>query len=131
MVALTFLIMAKKTIRKPRLRGAGKFTEAGFWSMIRFTLRQKSRFWPPIALCRKNARRKHEGSGKKLKYEYQCSICKNWFFIQDIEVDHIIPVGSLNCASDLPGFVERLFVEVDGLQVLCKKCHLEKTKKQN
>jgi 5-methylcytosine-specific restriction endonuclease McrA len=43
-------------------------------------------------------------------------------------VDHIHPAGSLNCAADLPGFVERLFCEQDNLQVLCESCHDEKTK---
>jgi 5-methylcytosine-specific restriction endonuclease McrA len=31
------------------------------------------------------------------------------------------------CANDLPGFVERLFCEVDNLQVLCEGCHNIKT----
>jgi 5-methylcytosine-specific restriction endonuclease McrA len=43
-------------------------------------------------------------------------------------VDHIIGAGSLNCAADLPGFVERLFCEQDNLQVLCTECHDKKTK---
>ncbi len=127
-VALTFLIMRKKkpTPRKPRTRGAGTYTEAAFWAMIRFTLREKSRYWKPISLCRARARRKVQLVGKRWSYQYQCNMCKNWFSIKDIEVDHIVPVGSLNCAEDLPGFVERLFCEIDGLQVLCKECHKKK-----
>ena len=38
------------------------------------------------------------------------------------------PAGSLNCKEDLAGFVERLFCELDNLQVLCEKCHDVKTK---
>jgi len=48
---------------------------------------------------------------------------------KEVAVDHIIPAGTLRCADDLPQFVERLFCEVDGLQVLCKTCHDKKTKK--
>ncbi len=131
-VALTFLIMSKKkpTPRKPRTRGAGTYTEAAFWAMIRFTLREKSRYWKPIALCRKNHRRKVQTVGKRWKYEYQCNNCHNWFDIKDIEVDHIVPVGSLNCADDLPGFVTRLFAEVESLQILCSQCHLLKTQQE-
>jgi hypothetical protein len=44
-----------------------------------------------------------------------------------VAVDHIIPCGALSCANDLPGFVERLFIEVDGLQILCDICHNKKT----
>ena len=51
-------------------------------------------------------------------------------FEKKINIDHIRPAGSLNCAQDLPGFVERLFCEVDNLQCLCEKCHDVKTKKE-
>jgi len=46
---------------------------------------------------------------------------------KNVNVDHICPAGSLNSAQDLPGFVERLFCEIDNLQVLCEKCHNVKT----
>jgi hypothetical protein len=39
----------------------------------------------------------------------------------------MVPAGSLNCAADLPGFVERLFCEKEHLQVLCESCHNKKT----
>ena len=45
-------------------------------------------------------------------------------------MDHITPAGELNKADDLPGFVERLFVEQSGLQVLCVNCHDIKTKQE-
>lgn len=44
-----------------------------------------------------------------------------------MEVDHIIPAGSLKSYEDLPGFVERMFVGEDKLQVVCKSCHKAKT----
>ena len=47
-----------------------------------------------------------------------------------ISVDHIIPAGSLRSAEDLKGFVERLFVEIDGLQCLCDDCHSVKTQNE-
>jgi 5-methylcytosine-specific restriction endonuclease McrA len=43
-------------------------------------------------------------------------------------VDHIRPAGTLKAYSDLPNFVETLFCEEDNLQIMCKPCHLEKTK---
>jgi 5-methylcytosine-specific restriction endonuclease McrA len=46
---------------------------------------------------------------------------------KNVNVDHICPAGSLKSAQDLPGFVERLFCEIDNLQVLCEKCHNVKT----
>lgn len=123
----------KKAVRKsrvPKTRGNATMTESAFWSMIRSALRQKSRWWKPVAICKDKSRRKHQGSDKRRKFDYQCNHCKNWFAEKEISVDHIVPAGSLRNANDLPGFVERLFCEADGLQVLCNVCHDKKTKLQ-
>lgn len=122
--------VVKKRIAAARTRNAGTFTESMFWSMIRSALRQKSRWWKPITICKLKSRRPYKGINKRQKFEYQCNICKNWFPEKKINVDHIVPAGALNCATDLPGFVERLFVEVEGLQVLCSNCHDIKTKQE-
>jgi hypothetical protein len=114
---------------KPKIRNAGTMTESVFWTFIRSALRQKSIYWKPIRQCKLNSRRPYKGINKQQKYEYQCNECKNWYAEKNINVDHICPAGSLNSAQDLPGFVERLFVEIEGLQILCTICHNKKTKK--
>jgi 5-methylcytosine-specific restriction endonuclease McrA len=116
----------RKLVPKPR--NAGTMTESAFWSFIRSALRQKSRWWKPILQCKLEARRAYKGPNKRQKFEYQCKQCENWFQEKKVNVDHIVPAGSLNCAQDLPGFVERLFCEKEHLQVLCTDCHDEKTK---
>lgn len=120
--------MPRKSTVKPR--NAGTMTESAFWGFIRAGLRQKSRWWKPVSLCKQNARRNYKGPNKRQKYEYQCNYCKKWFADKNINVDHITPAGTLTCANDLPGFVERLFCEVDGLQVLCSGCHNIKTQNE-
>lgn len=118
---------------KPRVaktRNAGTMTESAFWSFIRSALRQKSRWWKPITQCKLQAKRPYKGPNKRQKFEYQCAQCLKWHADKHINVDHIIPAGSLNCANDLPGFVERLFCEADNLQVLCETCHNVKTQKE-
>lgn len=126
--------MAKKKtstrVTKPKTRNAGTMTESGFWSFIRSTLRQKSRYWKPVNIAKMKVRRKYSGTNKRQKFEYQCNHCKQWFPEKDINVDHIIPAGTLTCANDLPGFVERLFCEEKGLQVLCFNCHNIKTQNE-
>ncbi len=126
-------IKKKRKPRKPRVakpRNAGTMTESAFWSFIRSALRQKSRFWKPILQCKYEARRAYKGPNKRQKFEYLCNSCNKWFPDKKINVDHMVPAGSLNCAQDLPGFVERLFCEKEHLQVLCETCHDEKTKQE-
>jgi len=113
-----------------RTRGSGSYTESEFWSLIRSALRQKSRWWKPISVCKMNARRVYKGSNKRQKFEYLCNVCKNYFPEKQINIDHIVPAGTLKCSEDLPGFVARLFVEVEGLQCICETCHSLKTEKE-
>jgi 5-methylcytosine-specific restriction endonuclease McrA len=119
---------ATKRVLVAKTRNAGTMTESAFWSFIRSALRQKSRWWKPITQTKLEARRAYEGPNKRQKFEYQCAECLNYFPDKKINVDHIIPAGTLKCADDLPGFVERLFCEKDNLQILCQRCHDIKTK---
>lgn len=118
----------KASVKSVKTRNGGTMTESAFWSFIRSALRQKSRWWKPIMQCKQKARRAYKGTNKRQKFEYQCNNCKGWFPEKKINIDHICPAGSLNSAQDLPGFVERLFCEVDNLQVLCTYCHDIKSK---
>ena len=123
--------MKNKTARRqtvPRTRAGGEWTEAEFWSFLRSGLREKSRRWPPLVRQVFDAvRRKNQSENRRLKWEYQCRRCEVWFPRNQVEADHIVPCGSLRSFADLQGFAERLFVEVDGLQVLCGDCHAWKT----
>jgi 5-methylcytosine-specific restriction endonuclease McrA len=120
---------AKKVVtsRVAKTRNGGTMSESAFWSFIRSALRQKSRFWAPITQAKLLAKRPYTGQNKRQKFEYQCNECKLYFPEKLINVDHLVPAGSLNNPQDLPGFVERLFCEVDKLQVLCEPCHNVKT----
>lgn len=117
-----------KKSRVPKTRNSGTMTESAFWSFIRSALRNKSRWWKPITECKQKARRPYTGSNKRQKFEYQCNECKGWYPEKQINVDHIIPAGTLTCSNDLAGFIERLFCEQENLQVLCERCHDTKTK---
>jgi 5-methylcytosine-specific restriction endonuclease McrA len=119
--------MGKKT---PKTRACNTLTEAAYWSKIRSILRQGMRYWKPITECKKQAKRKYTGNNSKQKWEYQCANCKGWFADKETSVDHIIPCGSLKSYEDLPDFVRKLTCEIDGLQVLCKPCHNDKTQSE-
>ena len=114
-------------VEKHKPYAGGRYTESQFWGFIRSALRQKSRRWPPIYEVLAKAKRPSKSTNKRLKWEYLCAKCKKWYPQKEVSVDHIIPAGSLRTQEDLAGFVERLFCEADGLQVLCDKCHMAKS----
>lgn len=128
----TVPVKKKKTVspRVPRTRNGGTQTQAGHISNIRSALRNLSRWWKPFQIAIRMAGVKCNIGGR-IKTLYKCAECKRLLIRQSVEVNHKVPVGSLKCYEDLPGFCERLFVEdVSLLEVLCKECHKEETAKQ-
>lgn len=119
---------AKKRTRTPDFPEYPEWSTAKFWAFVRSGLRAKWMRWPPKYEVIKKAQRPYKGPNPRQKYEYQCSRCSGWFALKNVEVDHITPAGKLNGFDDLPGFVERLFVGVRKLRLLCKPCHKIVTK---
>lgn len=115
--------MAKKT--KARTRNNGRWTEAKFFSFIRGSLRSALMKWGPKQIAKERNRK--VVTGKTYRFEYTCAECLKGFPDKEVQVDHIIPCGSLKTYDDLPGFVERAFCEADGFQILCRPCHKVKT----
>lgn len=118
------------TNRVPRTRAGGEWTEAAFWNFLRSGLRQLSRRWPPLVRHAANAaRREYSGPNARQKWEYQCSACCHWYMRKEIQIDHIVECGPLRSFADLSVFAERLFIEKEGLRVLCESCHEQRTLK--
>ena len=87
--------------------------------------------WPSKSIALDAAKRNKPTKQKGLhRYVYVCAHCNKNHMGKDIQVDHIVPAGSLKSFEDLPGFVERLFCEPEQLQVLCKPCHQLKTNEE-
>lgn len=115
-------------IRTPRTRNGGTETEAQHFGKIRSALRSLTRFtWQPKKTALLNAQQ-ISYSGKKKIMLYRCAVCSGLYTAKKVEVDHIVPVGSLKSYTDLAGFCERLFVEDPSLlRVVCETCHQEIT----
>lgn len=123
------------TSRVPRTRAGGRWTEARFNAFIKSALRAASRKWPPKADVKKAARVER---GK-----YRCAGYKRKSHVVPVSlpppkgkkrrvdnavVDHIVPViDPSDGRTTWDSVIERLFVEADGLQVLCHDCHTRKT----
>lgn len=120
-----------KTGRVPRTRAGGEWTEAAFWSFLRSGLRQLSRRWPPVTrLVWAESRRPYLGPNKRQKWEHQCAACGTWGKRADMQADHILPCGPLRSWDDLPIFTQRLLCEVEGVRILCERCHVAWTNKK-
>tara|TARA_R110000772_G_scaffold268686_2_gene397454 strand:+ start:5101 stop:5496 length:396 start_codon:yes stop_codon:yes gene_type:complete len=119
-----------KTKRKliPRTRNAETLTESAYWGKIRSTLRSAFRYWKPMIIALNDASRPSKSKNKRLKKEYQCAVCEEWFKRADVQIDHIIPCGSLKCYTDIEPFIKNLTPEdPKAFQVLCKPDHQLKT----
>ena len=111
---------------KPRTHAGKTWTKARYFQFIRSALRQAFMRYPVKQKVKQDNRR--AVTGQRHKFEYLCAGCGNWFKEKEIEVDHIVPAGSLNDYDDLPGFVKRLYCEPEDMQILCKEnCHAAKT----
>ena len=111
-------------------RNGGEWTEARFKSFVTSALRAASRRWPvkPKALKAAFVSRQVNARTGKMAMHYMCAKCKKLFVASDVQVDHIEPV-----VDPKKGFVSwdvyinRMYCEIENLQVLCKPCHKIKT----
>ena len=113
-----------------------EWTQAKFKSFLKSGLRTLSTKWPPAHKILKQNRRASQREDKRIKWEYQCNHCKQWFLQKEIERNHIIPVGGFSqdfskWPEEFGKIAERMFVGVDGYDLLCKECHAKLTEQQN
>ena len=125
------LVAPSKAGRKPgqKTRAGGLWTEARYNKFINSALRSASLKWPPMSQALKDARLR--------RGIYKCAGCGaevrpttrvDGKTKKNVHVDHIVPVVDPQAGFEgWDVYVERLFCEQDNLQVLCLKCHTEKT----
>ena len=64
----------------------------------------------------------------KMAMHYRCAVCTEQFVAADVQVDHIEPaVDPIKGWQGFDVFIDRMFCEKEGFQVLCKPCHKTKT----
>lgn len=111
------------------MRNGGKWTEGRFKGFVTSALRSAMRRWPPkwATLAKAFVGSRINPKSKRLAKHYRCAGCNKLFVAAGVQVDHKMPIGTV---GSWDAFIERLFCEVDNLQVLCKSCHKKKTKKE-
>lgn len=121
---------AKGKARTPPFEHWPDWSSAKYWGFLRSALRGAFNKYPVKWAVLNKAKRAYGGASKSQKWEYLCAECNKHHKGKDVSVDHIVPCGSLSSYEDIAPFVQRLFVGVDGLQVLCKACHHTKTQEE-
>ena len=111
-------------------RNGGEWTDARFRSFVTSALRAASRRWPVKykALKAAFAGRQVNAKTGKLAMHYKCAKCKKLFVAADVQVDHVLPV--VDPKKGFVGwdvYIDRMFCEIENLQVLCRSCHAVKT----
>ena len=114
--------------KKKLARAVKKKVKPNFFVWLRSGLRSMSRKHAPIYEALADAKRPYKGSNARQKFVYCCALCGGEeFSAKEVSVDHRIDCGSLLGWDDVQGFMERLFCEKHGLDVLCDSCHSQKT----
>lgn len=117
----------------PKTRCGGLWTEAKFNSFIKNTLRAATQRWGPKSVAKSKAR--------VSRGFYKCAECEETITatiknekgrrVKNAIVDHIIPIIDPAVGFTTWGeCIERMFCEVEGLQVLCLKCHTVKSNEE-
>lgn len=125
-------LMAK--YRVARSRNLGTETEAVFFGKIRSGLRKQHMYWRPMQRAKKRVSINSktfrceccgQAVPKRVPVVVKSGKKKGRTVVKgNMEADHIVPCGSLNCFADISGFAERLFCENPlGYRVICKDCH--------
>lgn len=112
---------------------ATSWSEARIKGFIISVIRAGSRRWPARNEALKAAKtdKKLNVLTNRIAQHYKCNACKKEFPSTQTQVDHIKPVVDPKKGFvDWNTYIDRMFVPVEGYQVLCKKCHSIKTKKE-
>lgn len=113
----------KRTSKVEKPFNNGTMSNAAFFGWLRSRLRKMSQAWKPIQEVKKAAKVPYVGENKRRKFSYKCEKCFGEFSDKQVAVHHKIPAGSLKSFEDLPDFCRRLFIEKQGLILLCDSCH--------
>lgn len=63
--------------------------------------------------------------------EYFCEICGVIGPKRNYQLDHKIPVIPLEGFDNFDNYIDRLYCDVDGYQLICIPCHKEKSATEN
>ena len=98
-------------------------SKSAYFSWVRGQIRRGLWSRNPIKNYIKRVAAKPAPPGSRAKKVITCEFCGEDHAQSKIEVDHIIPAGSLKDWDDVGPFMERMLHPSGGYRLLCKPCH--------
>jgi 5-methylcytosine-specific restriction endonuclease McrA len=106
-------------------------SKAEFYSWLRGGIRKSiwTRYPPRNEFKKSNMRNITEED--RLKYNFSklvkrvgtCEMCLDVFTGKELQVDHMIPAGSLNNENDIKGFIQRIACNPEDMRLVCSNCN--------
>lgn len=112
---------------------ATKKPKPNLFTFLRSGLRSLSRKHAPIYEALADAKTTYKGKptdadyNPRQRFAYRCAVCHSEFPAKGVAIDHRVDCGKLASWDDVAGFMQRLFCDKEGLDVLCHPCHDAKT----
>lgn len=97
-------------------------TKAAYFTWLRGALRRCWNHAPQKMECIKANRIRIDNGKGRMIWGAVCGMCGGTFPQNQVQVDHIVPAGSLQDVSDIEGFVTRLLMSNE-LRLVCKGCN--------
>lgn len=105
-------------------------SQSAFYTWIRGGLRLlwkrypiKNRFKQSHLVSLTKSQIIQHGFHRSTKKAGKCSMCEKLFPASRLEVDHIIPAGTLKSMDDFQEFVTKLLCDETNMRLVCKNCH--------
>ena len=116
-----------------KTRCSGQWTEARYNSFIKSGIRSLTRKWKPMFDALKDAATEKKVNAKtgRIAQHYKCAHCGGQFPVKEVAIDHIEPIVPIAGFTTWDDVISRALCEKSGFQVLCKPCHLIKSKEEN
>ena len=117
-----------------RTRNGGTWTEAEYWNRISGALRKAFAGWRPGAACIKRAKTEFVSPNPdtgRMKGVYRCEHCQCTCWREDLQIDHVKPVGRMRSYDDLVEALKRLTSKTKTTFKRCAKRATTRRRKRN
>jgi len=105
--------------------------EAAIYSALRRAHRNSPEYREALKLAKEEYFIKSKKGKDLRRVRFKCKTCGEANNRKLVNIDQKLSVIPIIGKTDFNDYISRLFCGVNGLQILCKRCHNEKSKQEN